>query len=303
TVRARRGLCPHEQLHVRALVRDHGVRGARRPRLADRRGARGRGAHRGARAAARIRRVAHGAVLAADHHHDASATAGAARIARAGARAAAPRARAPRAGAVMALLELAGITVRFGGVVAISRFDLRVDAGALVAMIGPNGAGKTTGFNVITGVCAPTEGSVSFDGERIDGLSAHEVCRRGIARTFQNIRLFRSLTALENVLAAGVGARRDGQADVLRGAGWQRREDADAAAARELLRRLGLERFADARADALPYGEQRRLEIARALATRPRLLLLDEPAAGMNPSEKEALRALIVQLHRDFELS
>ncbi|HKA15497.1 MAG TPA: ABC transporter ATP-binding protein [Myxococcota bacterium] len=203
----------------------------------------------------------------------------------------------------MALLELAGITVRFGGVVAISRFDLRVDAGALVAMIGPNGAGKTTGFNVITGVCAPTEGSVSFDGERIDGLSAHEVCRRGIARTFQNIRLFRSLTALENVLAAGVGARRDGQADVLRGAGWQRREDADAAAARELLRRLGLERFADARADALPYGEQRRLEIARALATRPRLLLLDEPAAGMNPSEKEALRALIVQLHRDFELS
>jgi branched-chain amino acid transport system ATP-binding protein len=203
----------------------------------------------------------------------------------------------------MALLELDGITVRFGGVVAISELDLRVDAGSLVAMIGPNGAGKTTAFNVITGVCMPSEGTVQFDGERIDGRSAHEVCRRGIARTFQNIRLFRSLTALENVLAAEVGARRSGRADILRSAGWQRREDADRAQARELLGRLGLERFADARADSLPYGEQRRLEIARALATRPRLLLLDEPAAGMNPSEKEALRQLIMQLHRELELS
>jgi branched-chain amino acid transport system ATP-binding protein len=201
------------------------------------------------------------------------------------------------------LLELAGITVRFGGVVAISRLDLHVDDGALVAMIGPNGAGKTTGFNVITGVCPPTEGTVTFAGERIDGRPAHQVCRRGIARTFQNIRLFRSLSALENVSAALVGAHRSGRADLQRGAEWQRREVASLAQARELLDRLGLARFADARADALPYGEQRRLEIARALATRPRLLLLDEPAAGMNPSEKEALRELIVSLHRDFALT
>jgi branched-chain amino acid transport system ATP-binding protein len=203
----------------------------------------------------------------------------------------------------MALLELSGITVRFGGIVAIAKLDLRVDAGQLVAVIGPNGAGKTTGFNVITGVCAPAEGSVTFDGERIDGTATHRICRRGIARTFQNIRLFRSLTALENVSAAQVGAHRSWRADVLRGADWSRREVANEAGARDLLDRLGLGRFADARADSLPYGEQRRLEIARALATRPRLLLLDEPAAGMNPSEKEALRQLILQLHREFALS
>jgi branched-chain amino acid transport system ATP-binding protein len=202
-----------------------------------------------------------------------------------------------------ALLELSKITVRFGGVVAISGLDLRVDEGALVAVIGPNGAGKTTGFNVITGVCDPSAGSVAFDGQRIDGLSTHEICRLGIARTFQNIRLFRSLSALENVSAALVGASRSWRADLQRGAAWWRRESESLAQARALLDRLGLARFADARADALPYGEQRRLEIARALATRPRLLLLDEPAAGMNPSEKEALRELIVSLHRDFALS
>ena len=202
-----------------------------------------------------------------------------------------------------ALLELAGVTVRFGGVVAISSLDLRVDGGQLVAVIGPNGAGKTTGFNVITGFCPPTEGVVRLDGERIDGVPPHEICCRGIARTFQNIRLFRSLTALENVSAALAGARRSGRADVLRGAQWQRREIGNEARARELLGRLGLARFADARADSLPYGEQRRLEIARALATGPRLLLLDEPAAGMNPSEKEALRQLIVSLRSEFELS
>jgi len=203
----------------------------------------------------------------------------------------------------MARLELAGITVRFGGVVAVSKLDLCVEAGQLVAMIGPNGAGKTTAFNVISGVCPPTQGGVFFDGERIDGRPAHQVCRRGIARTFQNIRLFRSLSVLENVRAALVGAHRSWRADVLRGAAWRASEAANEAQGRELLERLGLAHFAEARADSLPYGEQRRLEIARALATRPRLLLLDEPAAGMNPSEKEALRQLIVQIHRDFQLS
>jgi len=203
----------------------------------------------------------------------------------------------------MSQLELADITVRFGGVVAIAKLDLRVDAGQLVAMIGPNGAGKTTAFNVITGVCPPTEGSVRFGGERIDGRPAHQVCRRGIARTFQNIRLFRSLTVLENVRAALAGAHRSWRADVLRGAGWLEREAASEAQALELLDTLGLARVAHARADSLPYGEQRRLEIARALATHPRLLLLDEPAAGMNPSEKEALRQLIVRIHRELSLT
>jgi branched-chain amino acid transport system ATP-binding protein len=203
----------------------------------------------------------------------------------------------------MAQLELSGVAVRFGGVVAIAKLDLQVEAGQLVAIIGPNGAGKTTAFNVITGVCPPSEGRVHFDGARIDGRPAHQVCRRGIARTFQNIRLFRSLTVLENVRAALAGAHRSWRADVLRGAAWAEHEAASEAEARALLERFALGRFAEARADSLPYGEQRRLEIARALATRPRLLLLDEPAAGMNPSEKEALRQLIVSLHRELALS
>jgi branched-chain amino acid transport system ATP-binding protein len=203
----------------------------------------------------------------------------------------------------MAQLELNGVAVRFGGVVAIAKLDLLVEARQLVAIIGPNGAGKTTAFNVITGVCPPSEGRVYFDGERIDGRPAHQVCRRGIARTFQNIRLFRSLTVVENVGAALAGAHRSWRADVLRGAGWRTHEAASEAEAMGLLERFGLGRFAQARADSLPYGEQRRLEIARALATRPRLLLLDEPAAGMNPSEKEALRQLILQLHRELGVS
>ena len=203
----------------------------------------------------------------------------------------------------MALLELAGITVRFGGVVAIAKLDLRVDAGSLVAMIGPNGAGKTTGFNVITGVCPAAEGSVLFDGERIDGRPTHQICRRGIARTFQNIRLFRTLTRARE-RARGAGRR----APLVARRRAARRRRGGAARPPTRRRRASCSsgsasaRFADARADSLPYGEQRRLEIARALATRPRLLLLDEPAAGMNPSEKEALRELIVSLHREFEL-
>jgi branched-chain amino acid transport system ATP-binding protein len=203
----------------------------------------------------------------------------------------------------VSLLEIHGLTVRFGGLTAVSDLDFSVEAGALVALIGPNGAGKTTAFNVITGIYAPSSGSVRFDREEIGGASPHRICAHGIARTFQNIRLFRSLTALENVRAALVGAHRSGLRDVLRGPGWTRREQALHQQAGELLARLGLERIADAKADSLPYGEQRRLEIARALATRPRLLLLDEPAAGMNPSEKEALRGLVARLRQEFGLS
>jgi branched-chain amino acid transport system ATP-binding protein len=201
------------------------------------------------------------------------------------------------------LLEIEGLTVRFGGLTAVSSLDLSVEAGALVALIGPNGAGKTTAFNVITGIYAPSSGSVRFDRHEIGGASPHRISAHGIARTFQNIRLFRSLTALENVRAALAGACRSGFRDVLRGSRWTAREQSLERQARELLARLGLERLADATADALPYGEQRRLEIARALATHPRLLLLDEPAAGMNPSEKEALRNLVARLREEFGVS
>jgi len=191
----------------------------------------------------------------------------------------------------MAFLELSGLTVRFGGLTAVSRLDLSVEEGALVALIGPNGAGKTTAFNVITGVYAPSEGGVRLGGAEIGGRSPHAICARGVARTFQNIRLFRGLSALDNVRAALLGAHRVGLRDVLLGE------------ARDLLAELGLAASADARADSLPYGEQRRLEIARALATRPKLLLLDEPAAGMNPAEKQALRELVAQLRRAHGLT
>jgi branched-chain amino acid transport system ATP-binding protein len=209
----------------------------------------------------------------------------------------------------VALLEVSALTVRFGGLTAVSGLDLAVDAGELQALIGPNGAGKTTAFNVITGVYAPSAGSVRFDGHEIGGARPHAICARGVARTFQNIRLFRSLSALENVCAAFAGAGRarflsgPGWRDVVRGVAWRRREAERAEEAHALLARLGLARVADARADSLPYGEQRRLEIARALATKPRLLLLDEPAAGMNPSEKEELRAFVARLRREFGLA
>jgi branched-chain amino acid transport system ATP-binding protein len=209
----------------------------------------------------------------------------------------------------VALLEVRDLTVRFGGLTAVSGLDLSVDVGELQALIGPNGAGKTTAFNVVTGVYPPSAGSVRLDGVEIGGASPHAICARGVARTFQNIRLFRSLSALENVRAALAAnayagwSTGPGWRDVVRGAAWRRREQAQRAEALALLDRMGLARVADARADALPYGEQRRLEIARALATKPRLLLLDEPAAGMNPSEKEALRALVARLRQEFGLA
>ena len=203
----------------------------------------------------------------------------------------------------MPLLELRELAVRFGGLTAVAGLDLAVEAGSLLALIGPNGAGKTTAFNAITGVYAPSEGGVRFDGREIGGARPHAIAKLGIARTFQNIRLFRSLTALENVLAAVAGAERSGWRDVGRGARWREREQRARERAETLLGRLGLERLAGARADSLAYGEQRRLEIARALATAPKLLLLDEPAAGMNPSEKRSLRELVRRLRDEFELT
>lgn len=194
----------------------------------------------------------------------------------------------------MPLLELTGLTQRFGGLVAVDRLDFAVEAGSIVAMIGPNGAGKSTVFNLITGIYAPSAGRIDFDGKKISGTATSSIAAGGIARTFQNIRLFAFMSALDNVMTGEHPRLKAGVLDSLVHTPAQRREERNAReAALELLRFVGLERFADQYARNLAYGLQRRLEIARALASKPQLLLLDEPAAGMNPSEKTDLIALI----------
>ncbi|MDR1482790.1 MAG: ABC transporter ATP-binding protein [Synergistaceae bacterium] len=207
-------------------------------------------------------------------------------------------------------LELSSVTIRFGGLVAVNSLSMTVPEGGIIGLIGPNGAGKTSAFNIITGFYKPSSGRVEFRGPRgktdITGYPPHKVCEAGLARTFQNIRLFRNETALENVMT-GAYVRQ-------RGRWWQhmipfafpgaaREEDEIRANAIRLLGRLGLERYTDATASSLPYGAQRRLEIARALATRPSFLLLDEPAAGMNPQESAELLGFIRKLRDDFNLS
>jgi branched-chain amino acid transport system ATP-binding protein len=184
--------------------------------------------------------------------------------------------------------------MRFGGVVALNDVDLAVAEGEIFALIGPNGAGKTTVFNVVTGVYQPTEGQVRFEGRRIDGKKRYAVTKLGIARTFQNVRLFHNMTSLENVMVGADAHHRTGLAGAALALPWHRREERDGRAkARELLEFVGIPNRIEDTAKNLPYGEQRRLEIARALATDPRLVLLDEPAAGMNPAEKQSLQDLI----------
>jgi branched-chain amino acid transport system ATP-binding protein len=202
------------------------------------------------------------------------------------------------------LLQLERVTVRFGGLCAVDALDLDVLAGELIGLIGPNGAGKTTVFNLITGLYAPTAGCIRLLGRDLAGLPAHAIAALGVARTFQNIRLFDSLSVFENVRAACNLHRttRPWQA-LTRGRAFRADEAAIARRADELLDLFHLLRFRDVRARSLPYGEQRRLEIVRCLATEPRLLLLDEPAAGMNPAEKDELVALISHVHRQFKLS
>ncbi|MEU4324975.1 ABC transporter ATP-binding protein [Nonomuraea dietziae] len=193
-----------------------------------------------------------------------------------------------------ALLELRTLTMRFGGVKALRGVDLTVNEGEIFALIGPNGAGKTTVFNVVTGVYQPTEGEVRFQNERISGLKRFKITKRGIARTFQNIRLFHNMSALENVMVGADVHHRAGMVSVALGLPWHRKAEREGKAlALELLEFCGVSNRAGDYAKNLPYGDQRRLEIARALATNPKLLLLDEPAAGMNPAEKEALQQLI----------
>jgi branched-chain amino acid transport system ATP-binding protein len=191
-------------------------------------------------------------------------------------------------------LSLENVTMRFGGVVALRNVDLQVDKGDITALIGPNGAGKTTVFNVITGVFRPTEGAIRFDGARIDGLKRFQIAKGGIARTFQNIRLFSNMSALENVMVGADAHHRTGALGAALGLPWHRSEEkAGRERAAELLEFVGIGHRSAETAKNLPYGDQRRLEIARALATEPRLLLLDEPAAGMNPAEKRSLQDLI----------
>jgi branched-chain amino acid transport system ATP-binding protein len=215
---------------------------------------------------------------------------------------------------VTSLLSAQQCTMQFGGLTALKEFSLEVNKGDLKGLIGPNGAGKTTAFNVLTGVYAPTAGDVVVDGARVNGKLPHQINHAGLARTFQNIRLFKELTALDNVK---VGLRLDKKplfpvdawnnwlewwrAFLLTPGFLQDERDIDAEA-RRLLHVMGLGERAEEQAKNLPYGEQRRLEIARALATKPKVLLLDEPAAGMNTREKADLMVLIRRVRDDFAL-
>jgi branched-chain amino acid transport system ATP-binding protein len=195
-------------------------------------------------------------------------------------------------------------TIRFGGLVAVNELDMSVRPGEIYGLIGPNGAGKTTIFNLLTGVYKPTSGAIYFSGQRVDGLRPYEIARRGVSRTFQNIRLFPGMTVLENVMTACHLHARQGLFDaVLRTPRFARDEREHREFCLELLEIFNLARFRDEGGTSLAYGNQRRLEIVRALATRPRLLLLDEPAAGMNPSEQDDLLGLIRQIRDRFDLT
>jgi len=203
-----------------------------------------------------------------------------------------------------AVLKVNRVTKRFGGLTAVKDLSMDVQPGALYGLIGPNGAGKTTVFNLLTGVYLPTEGEVVLDGRRIAGQKPYEIARLGMARTFQNIRLFPDMSVLENVMVARHLRGRQTMLDAVLGTGRHHAEEDEARAkAYELLEIFHLEGLADENATSLPYGSQRRLEIARALATNPKVLLLDEPAAGMNPQESLDLMGLIRWLRDQWKVT
>ncbi len=204
----------------------------------------------------------------------------------------------------MSVLRTENMTMRFGGLTAVGNLNIEINEGEIVSLIGPNGAGKTTAFNMITGVYTPTEGHVYLGDTAITGQRPDRIAAKGVARTFQNIRLFRNLTVLDNVLVACHLRIKSGlMANIFRLPGAKSEEAEMQKAALDLLRLAGLEDAKNEIASSLPYGKQRRLEIARALATRPHLLLLDEPAAGMNPKESDDLTDFIRKIRDEFNLT
>ena len=203
-----------------------------------------------------------------------------------------------------AIIELNSVCKTFGGVNAVKDMSFSIDKGELVALIGPNGAGKTTVFNLITGVYPLTSGEIKFKDKNIEKLRTYQITSLGVARTFQNLRLFQASSVLDNVMTAAQGHIKYSFAEAVSHLGrWRKSETQIKKESIELLERVGLSDRIHQAAGILPYGLQRRLEIARALALRPQLLLLDEPAAGMNSEEVNQLNALILQIHKDFDLT
>ena len=202
------------------------------------------------------------------------------------------------------LLEASDLSMRFGGLLAVNRVGLKVKQGEIVALIGPNGAGKTTVFNCLTGFYRPTGGRILFKGQAVQGLPGHKISRLGMVRTFQNVRLFKAMTVLENLLVA---QHRHLNTSLLSGLlqtpGFRKSERKALSRAKYWLDKVGLTDFANREAGTLAYGQQRRLEIARCMVTEPALLMLDEPAAGLNPKETQALDELISELRRDYGVS
>ncbi|MCI6714569.1 MAG: ABC transporter ATP-binding protein [Lachnospiraceae bacterium] len=204
----------------------------------------------------------------------------------------------------MALLEVKNLGISFGGLRAVNAFNVTIEKGQLYGLIGPNGAGKTTVFNLLTGVYQPDEGAIILDGVNVTGKKTIDICKAGIARTFQNIRLFGDMTVLDNVK---VGLHNHHSYSTLEGVlrlpRYYKVEKEMNEKAMELLKVFGLEEFAEYKAENLPYGQQRKLEIARAMATSPKLLLLDEPAAGMNPNETKELMNTIQFVRNHFDMT
>ncbi|MDS0526273.1 ABC transporter ATP-binding protein [Clostridium sp. SHJSY1] len=204
----------------------------------------------------------------------------------------------------MALLKVENATMQFGGLTAVKDFNLEINEGEIVSLIGPNGAGKTTAFNMITNVYTPTKGKVIFNDKDITGMRQDVITQTGIARTFQNIRLFKDLSVLDNVLIANhVHIKSNVIEAMLKFPKYRREEKEMVKKSISLLEEVGLEDLMNEKASSLPYGKQRKLEIARALATNPKLLLLDEPAAGMNPTETDELTTFVREIKDKFNLS
>jgi len=204
----------------------------------------------------------------------------------------------------MAILEVKDLTLRFGGLEVIDRLSFEVEEGGIVSLIGPNGAGKTSVFNCLTGFYRPSSGDIRFKGESVMSLKPHKITGRGMARTFQNLRLFKQMTVIENVKSGMHCRTREGALGaMLRSPGQRREEDRIRSAAEECLAFVGILEHKDRLARNLPYGDQRRVEWARALATQPRLLLFDEPAAGLNYDEKERLMTLIRRIRAELKIT